>query len=444
MKTKILVSTIALVAICAAPVVAGTLYLPLAAEQSIDGEHHRTLLWATNPSSSAKTFSVRFIPTGSAGTGGEADASHVVPPGATVPIAAVDAGVGMLEVTGPDELAFIGELNTFGPTGQLIHSTEIPLVGLRNMLASGETAHLLALEREIAGSRTDLGIDNLGTAEASCTIRTFRADGSQILSTVTLTVPALGQRFFPDAFGILSEPSIDGGRFEVSCNQSFFAWAAVFGEFPDFSKFVVPSSGGLPTTGAPDPNPNDPVPNPGEQVVVRRPGQFFAGRNGASKVEIAIPTPEGEYYSRGVIEMDVQTGVINKVFTTVVGLLRPNPNRALYFGHFVRGENKHGLVQKTILDVDHEVSHDGANGVWLRNASYHVRFVYDTVGRNIELTVTRGGLVVERLTGRITNLDLGHDGQGMKLIFGIDGVAADAYYPPIGWTFSNLVATFTP
>jgi len=443
MKTKILLSTIALVAICAAPVVAGTLYLPLAAEQSVDGEHHRTLLWASNPSGSAKTFSVRFIPTNAVGTGGGADATYAVPPGATIPVAVTHGGLGMAEIIGADELVFIGELNTFGANGLLISSAEIPLVGAKNVVGAGETAHLLALEREVVGSRTDFAIDNLGTSEAECTVRTFRADGSQILSTVSLPVPALGQLFFPDAFDILGEPSIDGARFEVTCDQPFFPWAAVFGEFPDFAKFVVPSSGGLPTTGAADPNP-DPTANPGEQVVVRRSGQFFTARNGASKMEVAIPTPAGEYYRRGVVDVDVRTGKINKVYTTTIGLLRPNPGRALYFGHFVRGENKNGPVQKTILDVDHEVSHGGPSGVWHANVDYHLRFVYDTVGRSIELTVTRGGQVVERVTGHITNRDLGHDGQGMKLIFGIDGVAADAYYPPIGWTFSNLVATFTP
>jgi len=442
MKTKILLSTVALVAMCAAPVVAGTLYLPLAAEQTFDGEHHRTLVWATNPNAGPRTFTTRFIPVGATGTAVEATQSYTVPPGWSMPLAGATSGVGMLEISAPDDLFFVGELNTFDQTGQLISSAEIPLVGSRNVLVAGETAHLLALEREIAGSRTDLGIDNLGTSDASCTVRTFRPDGTQILSAVTLTIPALGQRFFPDAFGILGEPSIDGGRFEVTCNQPFFPWAGVFGEFPEFSKFVVPSSSGLPSS-APDPNP-DPTPNPGEQVVVRRSGTFFTARRGASRTEVAIPTPAGEYYSRGVIEMDVHTGVINKVFTTTVGLLRPNPNRALYFGHFVRGENKQGIVRKTILDVDHEISHSGPSGVWQPNTSYHMRFLYDTVGRNIDLTVTRGGQVVEQVTGHIPNLDLGHDGQGMVLIFGIDGVAADAYYPPTNWTFSNLVATFTP
>ena len=434
----------AAIVLAAGTAAAGTAYLPLATNQSIEGKQYRTIVWVTNPTDQSVQVELRFIPSMTDGTQtleGPADETIFIGPRQTVPVSAGLGKIGMLELRTAGAVQYAGELHSFTAGGQRQSSTAVPVIDAISVLEAGETAHLLAFERQQAGSESNLGLVNLGEGEAACVIRGFRPDGSQINATATVGVPAMGHREFPDALGILGEPSIDGARFTVSCDQPFYSYGVLLSRIPDSTEFLAPAAGG--DNALVDPNTGGDG-EEGGNFVVRRTGQFFAARNGASKLEIAIPTPAGQFYRRGVVELDVRTAKINKVYTVTVGLLRPNPNRALYFGHFVRGDNKNGPVQKTILDVDHELSHDGPSGVWLPNANYHMRFVYDTAARNIELIVTRGGQVVERVTGRISNLDLGHDGQGMKLVFGIDGVAAEAYYPPIGWSFSNLVATLTP
>lgn len=449
MSKRILLSlAAAAIVLAAGTAAAGTAYLPLATNQSVEGKQYRTIVWVTNPTDQTVQVELRFVPSLTDGTEtleGPADETVFIGPRQTVPVSAGLGKIGMLELRTAGAVQYVGELHSFSPGGQRMSSTAIPVIDALSVLEAGETAHLLAFERQQAGSQSNLGVVNLGLEETACTIRGFRPDGSQINSTAIIAVPTLGHVEFPDALGILGEPSIDGARFTVSCDQPFYSYGVLLSRIPDSTEFLAPAAGGDnalvdPGTGGGGGGGG----NEGGNFVVRRTGQFFAARNGASKMEVAIPTPAGQFYRRGVVDVDVRTGKINKVFTVTVGLLRPNPNRALYFGHFVRGDNKNGPVQKTILDVDHELSHDGPSGVWVANANYHMRFVYDTAARNIELTVTRGGQVVERVTGRISNLDLGHDGQGMKLIFGIDGVAGEAYYPPIGWSFSNLVATLTP
>ena len=178
--------------------------------------------------------------------------------------------------------------------------------------------------------------------------------------------------------------------------------------------------------------------------MLAKPGQFFVASNGNSVLEVPIPAPAGQYFSRAVVELDMRTGKIFVGFNATVALLRPRPDGALYFGHFVRGNNKNGPVEKTIIDVDNETTIQGPSHVWSRNSNYHLRFDYDAVAGNLTLTVVQGGQIVEQSSGHITNFDLGHDGQGMKLAFGLAKVADGAYYPPLGWSFSNLKVTLTP
>lgn len=440
MKTKILATAVVLAAIYAVPATAGTLYLPLASEQTIDGELHRTLVWATNPSPAPKTFSMRFIPLGQTGKNITATQSHTVPPGWSSPYAATTSGIGMLEITGPDELVFLGEMNSFDAAGRLIASTEIPFVGSRNVVGSGDTAHLLALEREIAGSRTDLGIDNLGTGAANCTIRTFRADGSQILSTVAVAVPALGQRIFPDAFGILNEASIDGGRFEVSCDQAFFAWAAVFGQFPDFVKFVVPSSGGMPASGAPDPGPA-PGPAPTAGVILQRQGVFFAPSKQDSAMSIPLPIAAGTTYRSVTIEFDVYTAKFpTNLYISTVALLRP-VRGGTFFAHTIRGDKGKSILDMGIGD---SLVHRGENGIWQGRTNYSVRIDYDGEARQIVWRVFFGNQLIERIDGKARFGALYHEGEGIVLNLGQAKVYDDAFFPPWDFKFSNLVVRGNP
>lgn len=418
---------------------AGTVYLPLAVNQTIEGNQYRSLLWATNTGDEPAQIKLRFIPNETDGTTNvEGPFHHVatIEPGATIPMTAAYGKVGMLEVTTPSRVHFISELHTFSAGGQRLSSTSVPLIDALNLVPSAETIHLLALERQQGASLSNLGLVNLHDEETECTVRAFRPEGDQIQGTVRLNVPALGQRVFTGALGILGITSIDGARFEVSCEDPFYAFGMVASRFPDSTQFVTPAAGGnqvLAETSL-----------PGSTVGVNKPGQFFFARSGDSVMEVPIPAPAGEFYSRAVVEFDVRTGPIYPVFTATVGFIRPNPGRALYFGHFVRGLNKHGVVNKTILDVDHEVSYQGSNGVWEPNTNFRVKFDYDAVAGRINLTVKKGNKVVESLSGGVSNLDLGHTGQGLKLVFGLQSFTAEAYYPPTNWRFSNLKVNLTP
>ncbi|HEX2254905.1 MAG TPA: hypothetical protein VHQ65_16695 [Thermoanaerobaculia bacterium] len=439
MKNKIVLTALAAV-LAAAPAFAGTLYVPMAVDKQIDGELQRTLVWVTNPTGTPQQFEMRFISTGTDGTEGEADRKVTVPPLATVVVNPAPAGgLGIAELTGPDELIYVGELNSFGTDGQLIDSSAMPLVGSQNLIAAGAPAHLQALEREVAGTRTNLGITNLGTGEAACTVKAFRPSGAQIQGTATVPVAPLGHIEFSDAFDILQEPSIDGARFEISCNEPFYPYAAIYGEFPDFVKFVGPSESGASNLLPPGDRPIS-----GE--LVRQNGSFFLPRTGDSYMEIDLPIPAGQRYDSLSVEFDMQTSKFpTTFFISTFGLLRP-VRGGTYFAHTIRGNNGKSILDMGIGEIhDGGIVHRGETGVWEQNGTHNVRVHYDTVNGTILWEVRRGGQLVERIQGAIGRFNLVHNGEGFKLIFGLSKVYGDgAFFPPWNFRFSNLVVRGVP
>ncbi|HEX2254904.1 MAG TPA: hypothetical protein VHQ65_16690 [Thermoanaerobaculia bacterium] len=446
----------------AAPAFAGTLYVPLAVDRQMDGEHQRTLVWVTNPTGQLRSFSARFIPTDTPGNQAGTTTNHNVPPWGTIVISpAPGNGLGIAEITAPDQLVFVGELNSFD-NGQLVDSTEVPLVGSQNLVPANAMAHLQALERETVGTRTNLGIVNFGVAPASCTVRGFRPGGAPLADTATVTVKGLGHVEFPDAFGILGVPAIDGARFEVRCDRPFFPYGAIYGEFPDFVKFVRPSTTGqsnlVPPDNRPpndpppnnpppnnpppsDPPPNNPPPTDGGGAtsgeLMRRDGAFFHADRNNGAAQINLPIARGQNYNSLTIDFDMASARFpTNLYTGTVALLRP-VRGGTYFAHTIRGDRG-----KSILDmgIGAAMVHRGENNVWQPNSTHHVRVHYDFRARRITWELFRNGQVVERIVGGMNNRNpLRHGGEGIQLVFGLSKVYDGAFYPPWGFRFSNLV-----
>ena len=431
MMKKTLTAVAASVAILVAgSVSAGTVYLPLAMNKTVEGKQYRTIIWATNTTNEPVKVDLRFIPSMTDGTLGfddPPDETVTVPPRLSQPLTAAYDQLGMLEVRSEGDLHYVGELHSFSPGGQRLSSTSIPVVDASNLLSAGATAHLLALERQPEGSESNLGIINLGGDEAACKIKAYRPDGSQILGTAIVSVPALGHREFPDAFGILGEPSIDGARFAVSCDQPFYAYGILLSWIPDSTQFVAPARGG-------DSALTDPAKS---GKLINLPGNFFTSTQSNGELRIALPIDAGVQYDSMTIDFDMFLSRLPTDFFTATVQLRRNSKGGLFFAHTIRG----GGRQKSILDmgVGDGLVHQGNNGTWAERSQYHLRFEYDTVAGFIDLLVTRGNQQVEHMRGAIGRFDLMHSGEGIELIFGLPKAYDNAYFPPWGSRFSNLV-----
>ena len=413
---------------------AGTVYLPAAMNQTIEGKQYRSLLWITNTGNQPAQVFLRFIPSMSDGTegleDGEFDQVVVVPPSSTVPVSAGLGKIGMLEArTESESIFYVGELNSFSQGGQKLAATSVPLIDAENLLSAGTTAHLLALERQGGAAQTDLGLVNLDSEETECTIRAFRPEGAQIQSTVTIPVPPLSHRDFSGAFGILGENSLDGARFEVSCADPFYAYATILSRLPDSTQFVTAAAGG-----------GDGLIDPGATgEIARLNGQFFRSSQNQGELRLPLEVPAGVDYDSMTVEFDMQTARFPTNLFTATAQLRRRGAGGLYWAHTIRG----GGRNKTLLDmgVGDGLVHQGANGKWAENAPYHIRVHYDTVAGRIDWHVTQGSRTVERINARIGRFDLRHDGQGIDLIFGLSRAFDNAFFPPYNFRFSNLLVT---
>lgn len=442
----------------ALPAMAGTVYLPHAEYRQVQGEFRQVLLWATNPTAEPQSFSVRFIPTNSNGAQSAGAPQHYqVPAGGTMPVGTAPlGGVGMAEITGYDHLAFAGELKVLTPDHRLIAATELPLLGSKDVIPARTWAHLVALERDHTMRTSDLGLVNLSGGAGTCTVASFRADGGWIKAPIEVPLPQFGHRLFDDAFGILGEPQLDGGRFQVSCTVPFWTYSTTVSKLPEFVKLAVPAATAqstLPPAAAPPANPppsnpppsNPPPTNPppagkaGE--LVRLDGTFLNAVQGASYTDVVLPIARGQRYRSLTVEFDLATGRFpTNLYVGTVGLMRPVKG-GTYYAHTVRADRG-----KSILDmgVGDKLVHRGGNDVWKANTNYRVKAHYDAGSRQVVWELFRGGALVERLVGGIGNANLSHGGEGMRVFFGLGKAYDNAFFPPWGWRFSNLVVTGVP
>lgn len=430
-KKLSLAAVLALLLLAAGTAAAGTVYLPQAINQSQEGKVYRTVLWATNTGNQPAKVEVRFITTMTDGVEGGEMTMVTVPPKATVPIGTALTGVGMSEIVADDSVHFVAELKSFFPDGQPGSSASVPLIDGSNLIPGDGVAHLMALERQVVGSETNLGLVNLSTDPTECTIKAFRPQGTQIQSTARVMVPALGHREFADAFGILNEPSIDGARFEVSCAAPFYAYATVLGFLPETTQFVTPAAGG----------PAGLKTRLSGGVLVNMPGNFFTATTANPLLEIPLPIEPGQRYESITIEFDMRTDKWpTDLFVGTVGLLRP-VSGGLYWNHTIRAGR-----QRSVLDmgVGDSLVHRGQTGLWLERTNYHVEAIYDTGTGFITYRLFLGGQMVEEIVGALARFDISHNGEGIFVAFGLRKVFDNAFFPPYNFRFSNLVVSGIP
>jgi hypothetical protein len=181
-------------------------------------------------------------------------------------------------------------------------------------------------------------------------------------------------------------------------------------------------------------------PPPGGAVVFQQPGTFLAAKQGASYKAFTLPLVDGVRYSKATLEFDLFVDRFPPGLFAGVTSLRRN-DRTLYYGLIIRGDK-----QKTVLDmgITDDVVTGPNGGPWAERNSFHVVIDYDTPSSTLTFKVFKAGSLVQTLTGRLNHTDLSLSGHLVTVDFGLSGIADSAYFPPIGWVFSNLKVTFTP
>ena len=431
---------------------AGTVYVPLVKHEA-GGRTFATRVWVANSGEVDRRFSSVFLPAFTNGTQGRAAAdSRSVAGNQTLLLTNLSptGAQGMLEITGAPQLAITAALETSGP-GAVAARAHVPVISSENLVKGGGTAALLGLERSSNGIVTNLGIVNLAHRSQPCTVRAYRANGQPIGASVRLTILPLSLSDFGDALGILGETSVTSARIAVQCEADFYAFASVLDPAGVRATYVTPAQtgdsalqapGGTPGTPPGNPPGNPPGSSPGT-VTVQRPGAFFTPSRTESYLAIDLPLEAGKPYKRVVVEFDL---LLRKwqsdFFHSITSLRRASARRderILYYGLQLRGDNS-----KTTLDLGvHDVFVKGT-GPWKPGGNYHLRLEYNLEAKEVSLQVSQNGAVVHTLKGAAQHLDLSSTTNPVRIDFGQDGIVPDSYYPPFGWTYSNLRATAEP
>lgn len=418
-----------------APAFAGEVYVPFASNRSVDGTTYQTKVWVTNTGTAARRFDVRFIGQNVDGTQGANTTTQLnVPGGGTLLLGSVapSGSLGMVEVSGAPQLVVNARIDAIGQGGTILSTTNVPAIGAGNVIKGGSTAHIQGLELTNRGTLSDFGIVNLSNAAAQCTIKAWRSNGAQINQTSVVTLLPLSVRHFENVLGLLGEQSVSDTRAEVTCDKQFFPYALVFEPGGPETSFVTSSF-------ALDSDLVSGVGNTAGTVVFEVPGTYLDAKPGASFKQFDIPLVEGVLYKKATVEFDVYVNKFpNGIFAGVTALRRND--RTLFYGLVVRGARS-----KAILDmgVDDDVV-QGNSGPWKERSNYRLVFEYDVPSSTLTFKTTRNGELVETLRGRINHFDLTKNGKLMRVDFGQTGVADGAYFPPIGWRYSNLKVTFEP
>ncbi|MEM7051931.1 MAG: hypothetical protein AAF604_19850 [Acidobacteriota bacterium] len=413
----------------AAPVWADGVYVPVASGTPIDGETIRTNIFVTNEGAEVRRFRTRFVPTNTDGTPPENEEEvgtlMSINPGATVRLQSIvpDGATGMLELDSAPQLSFSAQLERVTPDGFSVATGTMPIVGRDQVANAGETRRVLGLKRSQAGARSDVGVISFGTEPAQCDLTLYRSDSTRIQQTAVIVVPPLGHRHFDGALGILGEESVGDVRMDVKCSQPFFAYGVTRDAEPTGIAFHAATVSGADRVGPGA---------PGSVGILRREGEFFVSTSSNPVLSIPLDNLEaGVQYSLVTFEFDMRIERYRgPLFNTVFNFVRNGG--PLYAALFVRGDR-----DKTILDLGNEREVQGPTN-WSERANFRVEFTYDTAQRVATLLVFRGGSLIQQVSGGITNPVVVHNGEGINLIFGLSRVFDNAFYPPIGWRFSNL------
>lgn len=422
-------------ALAATPVFADTIYLPFVVGGSEGANQITTKVWVSNPSDDVRRFSTYFIRAGEAAVEPREDRPlTTVPAGALRVVEMSQSASGVLELTGAPQLRYSARLEVRTPGGQLLSSTRVPMVGSDNLVEGGEAVQLQPLERRTTGSVTNLGILNLSPEVNRCQISYFRASGAPVAPAVTITVPALGLRYFEEIFGpqYLAQDPIADARLQVVCDAEHYAYSVVVDRGNGEVLFVDPADAGNSALVAP----GDEPPVPEGTVSFQRAGTFLNSTTSNARATFDIPAEANRFYQRAVIDFDFRFArYTNPLFHTLSSMR----GGGIWYVITLRGDRN-----KTILETAANGS-AGEGGPWSPGQTYHVKVIMDLGTRLATMRVSQGNQIIQELShplGRNSIAVFG--GDKLVLDFSQDKVYDDAFFPLWGSRFSNLRVQMDP
>lgn len=439
----------ALVALAAQPVLAGVVYVP-AANILRDGVQRSTQVVLTNPDpANIRGVSFRFIQSGIAGTPLPAGPFPTlwVPAGGTAAtgISANDLPAGksgMLEVFPLYLTQFVvGGRLVYTKQGVYTTAVDIPAISSANVLAAGSSAYLQGIEHgNTSGVLTDLGVFNLGTTAAACTMNVTGPTGTPIATGVNFSIPALSSLVYADYFGGATGIEVPANSWsKITCDKAFWAMGVRHNANNGATRLVQPTNtlaqSTLTQPGTQPPPP--PPPPPGGSFNFRLPGQFLecTRYNKFWKTSLSDGRVAGKTMKRIVVDFDVyQAGWDPQKTVHIYMWLQNGPSWSSgLFGYLVGTKSGSTKIKVTYGASTQVVA--GLSGQ--PGGTYHVHYEWNGTTRQVIVKLTtQGGATRASKTLNLSKSTFNVG--GMFFATGSwptgDGPEALQY----GWKYSNL------
>lgn len=433
------------------PAFAGTVYVLVVDPKGANGSTHSTELWVSNSGTAQRPFAATYLAAETDGTKRSGNPTQIpVAVGQTYSL--TNAGIvgkyGLLEVNTSDKVSVEARLTNVSANGTVTTYTSVPVISSDNLLAAGETAHLHGLERDAArGDLSNLGVVNLAQQSAQCEVKLFRANGTQIGPTASISLQPLSLRHFTDAVFALGEQRATDARAQVTCNQQFYAFSSLYSGSTGQLTFIAPAHGGASTLTAPG-DPGGTPSTPGAKVFTQS-GLIHIPTVGNEAKEIKVPIDQALRVKKMIIEVDFTPGPWNP--TNLSG------NHAIIWVH--RGKYRSGTicntnafgpgrsVVKNNQNVDlspGEVTSGEQKRAFEQGKRYRLRYVYDAQTNVIRVTVSSGGVELNNFTmqgtakGGAITLEPSGPEKGLVVQFGHHRGQEGPEIPSYGWRYENL------
>lgn len=310
---------------------------------------------------------------------------------------------------------------------------KLPLLTADQFFPVHGIAYVLNLQKASDAVST-LQIFNVGTTAAGCALQVLRPKGTVIEQRVGITVPAVGVIAIDNILRKVAAAEAGGINVAVSCDQPFYALASFPATNRWESRVEFPVSE-LPST------------TPTTVVLENNPGAFFHVTQSDSDLLIPLALDPDTNYHTMAINFDVTVADPNEfvVFRNVIGMFRHGGRRfgkTLYFGSFENFDK-----QKYVEDVGTPFIETTLkrNFPLLGGHTYHFAITLDNDQQSLHYVITNAGgtqIVTDMLGGLYNNFNV-VGGEAPIIEIGLASVADNAYFPPIGWRFSNFNVSAT-
>jgi hypothetical protein len=305
---------------------------------------------------------------------------------------------------------------------------ELPLLTHDDAFTAGDTAYVLDLMKK-GTTASELSIFNLDGTAAQCGTVLRSTTGRALERRAGIAVPALGSVRLADVLRRVTVGAAAGLSVAVTCDHAFYA----LGSFPSDSLAAVRVH---------YPSAAPPVAGTLQTLLT---GASLRVTQNHSVATFDLPLEEGVQYHSIAIDCDVAVAAPanDAFFRSLVGMWRDEPDqrfgKRLYFGVNERYDRSKLLADLGTPYIEELTKKGGV--AFLAGHNYHFHVEVSSDERSLRLLVTtRNGAVISDVQTGIFNEDLSvRNGHTVTVGFGLPGIGDQAYSPPYGWRFSNIV-----